>query len=1141
MAQYEILALLGGGGMGLVYAARDTKLGRRVALKFLPPQWSHDESAKQRFVREAQAASATDHHNICTIHDIATTDDGQLFIVMAHYEGETLKARLERGPVPMEEAIEIAAQVAEGLANAHIQGVVHRDIKPGNLMLTGDWVKILDFGLAKLADARLQLTLEGSTVGTIAYMSPEQVRGEEADARSDVWATGAVLYEMLAGGVPFRGGYPEAIAHAIKNEPPPPLRTSRPEVSEALEQLVFRTLHKDPAVRFQTARDLARALRRLQGRTLPLDLRTAPLSDIDPAHVAVRRPTRWTTRRLAAVGAIAAIVIGAPLSVFLPVNRVPVAVVPVVNQTGYAELDPYRLALTEELIAELTESRVVRVLPYDRLLQIVRRFRQAGNDVSSREALQAIATNSGAQVILVPTLVYENGSWSARADFRDPQTATVRMSAETEIVVSSLAKNTTHTLMPQLASAIDAGFVRDGSIPVRVAAFIRNMSGWAFQARSPRIGSVDAAASFARGLDAYDEQEYSEARRAFMAASDQDPRNPLLLAWRSRTARLMRLDEEAAEAGEQAERLLTEQTPSRDRLFVEGVAAEARRDATTAEARIRALISRFSDDPGWVIELAALQDRQGSTREAWSAAVASYHRSLAMDERLVRPHLELCRLYNRLQEPASAKDHGQRALMASRELGARGSEAQALFCLTDTLRTGSEEERREARSHAELALTILEENDFTYNLPLAHYYIGLAAAEQGRLAEAITVWQQAAEVARQVDNRAVEPLLLRNLGVAHERLANGALAADFHRRSAALYERLGDELRAAQLQANSGALRIAYGEQPDEALREVQNALVVLRRLGDANFQVVCLLAIGAYHRHLGRDEEAALEINRALTLARERNLDERVAGATTDLARVRFEAGDYAGARTLLLQAAEGTSSRSASRLKLQLGLVNTRLGDFAAAEADLKEASADIERRQDVGLRQVLIAAMGELAYESGRLGDARRYFREAASFRTDSFADGPLVAAQAYLGLLDALGGQPATGRKLVEASLQQATRMQRVRLQGLSRVFLMRIHLLERRPKEALAVLNGMSAENEKRLGRELEAQVHYWRGRALAAQGDPEAADAEVETARKLLAELQTSLPEPYREQFAARPDIRTISERPGVRTQRVLR
>ncbi len=156
--------------MGVVYLARDTKLERAVALKFLPPQWCHDEGAKQRFLREAQAASATNHRNICIIHDIEETQDGQLFIVMAFYEGPTLKQKLDGGPLPEAEAVEIAAEIAEGLAKAHAQGVVHRDIKPGNIIVTEDGVKILDFGLAKLADAALKLT-SGATSGRLALCS----------------------------------------------------------------------------------------------------------------------------------------------------------------------------------------------------------------------------------------------------------------------------------------------------------------------------------------------------------------------------------------------------------------------------------------------------------------------------------------------------------------------------------------------------------------------------------------------------------------------------------------------------------------------------------------------------------------------------------------------------------------------------------------------------------------------------------------------------------------------------------------------------------------------------------------------------------------------------------------------------------
>jgi tetratricopeptide (TPR) repeat protein len=437
IAHYEVVARLGGGGMGVVYTARDTRLGRRVALKFLPPQWSHDESAKERFVREAQAASATDHPNICTIHDIGTTDDGQLFIVMAHYDGDTLKKRLEGGPLGVDEAIDIAAQIAEGLAKAHAEGVVHRDIKPGNLMLTETGVKILDFGLAKMADSRLTLTLEGSTVGTIAYMSPEQVRGDEADARSDVWGLGAALYEMLAGDVPFKGGYSEAIAHAIKNDAPVPLRTRRPEVAEALEQLVFRALHKDPAVRFQTARDLARALRRLQGRTLPLDLRTEPVVPamstpagraVWPAAIAPWRMSHPRRRAALAAVILAAALVGTLLVIATPLleallrmtrNEPPlpdnknVAVLPFEVAGRTPEDEAWANGVSAMLSAMLTRLTVpaLQVAPFD--------------DVRAR-ALNAASARSDLGATLVVTGSVERVGTTVRVASRVLDTTTSR-------------------------------------------------------------------------------------------------------------------------------------------------------------------------------------------------------------------------------------------------------------------------------------------------------------------------------------------------------------------------------------------------------------------------------------------------------------------------------------------------------------------------------------------------------------------------------------------------------------------------------------------------------------------------------------------------------------------------------------------
>ena len=266
---YEILEKLGGGGMGVVYKAEDTKLQRSVALKFLPPEWSEDELAKERFLREARMAAAFDHSNICTIHEIGETDDGRLFIAMACYPGETLKKKVERGPLDVDEAVNVAVRIAEGLDKAHRSGIVHRDIKPANVMVTDDdGVKILDFGLAKLAEGGSRLTAAGTTLGTAAYMSPEQARGEEVDARTDVWSLGIVLYEMITGELPFRGGNLVSLLRAIETDEPEPLSVWRRNQPERLEQTVSRALAKNPGARYQTAGEMLLDLRSLRTGTV---------------------------------------------------------------------------------------------------------------------------------------------------------------------------------------------------------------------------------------------------------------------------------------------------------------------------------------------------------------------------------------------------------------------------------------------------------------------------------------------------------------------------------------------------------------------------------------------------------------------------------------------------------------------------------------------------------------------------------------------------------------------------------------------------------------------------------------------------------------------------------------------------------
>ncbi|HEX6103986.1 MAG TPA: protein kinase [Gemmatimonadales bacterium] len=273
MGHYRILGALGSGGMGTVYRAHDTRLDREVALKFLPPHLSAQPEARERLLVEARAAAALEHPNVCTIHEIGETADGRPFLAMACYAGETLSQRLGRGVVPPGEAVAIAVQVARGLAAAHARGIVHRDVKPGNIMLCADGtVRLLDFGLAKLQD--VTLTSPGARPGTIAYMSPEQARGDPLDRRTDLWSLGVVLYEMLTGVRPFRGGNDQAVILAILHEQPPSLARARPEVSERLAQTVRRLLRKDPAERYGSAVDLLADLASTGGETAAIPPRS---------------------------------------------------------------------------------------------------------------------------------------------------------------------------------------------------------------------------------------------------------------------------------------------------------------------------------------------------------------------------------------------------------------------------------------------------------------------------------------------------------------------------------------------------------------------------------------------------------------------------------------------------------------------------------------------------------------------------------------------------------------------------------------------------------------------------------------------------------------------------------------------------
>ena len=315
ISHYDVIDKLGEGGMGVVYKAQDTRLDRTVALKFLAPHLLDDDEAKVRFLREAKAAAGLDHSNVCTVYEVGEAE-GKTFLVMALIEGESLEARIAKGPLPLSEALDISRQVADGLEAAHEKGVSHRDIKPANIMLDSKGrATVMDFGLARLTEAS-RLTKTGQTLGTVPYMSPEQLQGAETDHRTDIWALGCVLYEMVAGARAFRGEYQQALAYEIVNEEPEPLTGVRAGVPMELEFIANKCLEKGPSARYSSAADLATDLRRV-GRNLDSDGRSA----VRKAAPTPAPMTRSSRTRVAIVALASAIALALLAAAFLAGSR----------------------------------------------------------------------------------------------------------------------------------------------------------------------------------------------------------------------------------------------------------------------------------------------------------------------------------------------------------------------------------------------------------------------------------------------------------------------------------------------------------------------------------------------------------------------------------------------------------------------------------------------------------------------------------------------------------------------------------------------------------------------------------------------------------------------------------------------------
>lgn len=678
ISHYRIEARLGQGGMGVVYLARDTKLDRAVALKFLAPELTGDGQARQRFLREARATAALNHPNIVTIYEIDEAD-GRTFIAMEHIRGESLRDKLAAGPLSAGAARDITCQIARGLAWAHARGIVHRDVKPGNILLTEDGqVKIVDFGLAMLAD-QSQLTQTGATLGTAAYMSPEQARGDEVTHLTDIWALGVIHYEMLTGRLPFRGGHALAQIYSILNADPEPLGALASGLSPEHETVTLRALAKSPADRFQTAGEMERALLGLApeaepsretaapslGTASPLATAQAPTIALRPARPRPRL-LRLAGRRLLGLGLLAAAGAVAALLIWKAPGGREFQRRDWLLVTEFKDLSAtsgLQSALREALIVDLQQSRHVNVFAGQRLADALARMGQPPDAPITPELGAELAQREGIPVVLT-------GSVSVLGD---------NLLVAAQLVSPATGENLLATRVP---AAGEAGLLPalDGlsrAIRKRLGESLRAIRAHDEPLAAVTTPSLEALRLFSAGNRAFLASDWAEALALFGQAVAQDSSFAMAHAKLARIHFYNANTLDALAHSELANRWRNRLT-ARERLYIEAEHFRYRAQYGEAIERLQAMLQSYPDDLEgrtnlatthmWAMQydkaLQALEEFDAGARDTWyyhhtlgnalggggdyEGAAASFRRALALNPSQLRSRMclawtHLCR------------------------------------------------------------------------------------------------------------------------------------------------------------------------------------------------------------------------------------------------------------------------------------------------------------------------------------------------------------------------------------------------------------------------------------------------------------------------------------------------------------------
>jgi serine/threonine protein kinase/tetratricopeptide (TPR) repeat protein len=958
IGQYRMVQELGRGGMGVVYVGEDLKLGRKVAIKFLPGELAHDPAAFERFGREARAASALDHRNICSIYQFGEFE-GQPFIVMQLLEGQTLREWIEKESHDspgqhQQHLVDIAIQIADGLDAAHQKGIIHRDIKPANIFLTKRReIKILDFGVAKFLDASeptleiapsaqpailygsLTLTRTG-LIGTPSYLSPEQIRGEKLDARTDLFSLGLVLYEMATGRRTFAGSTLARLRESGRTAPSIPVRQLNPALSPKLEAIIAKALEPERDRRFQSAVELRSALE---------DLRT----QLGPAARRRRKRQLW-------LAAAAAMILLVGVSYWVSVRRVlrnaalhpalatavkprrSVAVLGFKNLTGKPDQEWLSTALVEMLTTELASGEQLRAVPAENVASVKLQLSLPSGDVYSQDILRRIRSALASEIVVVGSYMVVKGKQhdSMRLDLRVQDTAT----GEASSVLTETGSN--GDLLEVIARA---------GARLREALGVARMTPTeqlSVQASLP--SSPEAARLYAEGLAKLRVFDNVAAHDLLQRAVDAEPSNALAHSALAASWTALGYDSRGTSEAKKAFDL-SANVSREDRLVVESRYREATHDWDKAIAIHKSLSALFPDNIEYGLHLAEDQGNAHKDRDAMATIVA-------------------LRAY-----PTPEKDDPRIDL----------AEAMAAKGMSDFPRalTAAEAARQKAKAQGTNLI-----------LAQAREMQGIVLDRKGDAQGALAALGEARGLYEKSGDKKLVAQALNDTAVVQWRLGNLAEALRLYEQTGAICESTGNVNGAATALQNIGIVLYDQGKLP-EAKASYERALAGHRKAGEVEGVVKTLNSLANIYADQGNQAEAQKMYEESLSLSREidNKIDEAI--ALSNLGLLAADKGDLSTARQRLEEALAikrqiGNRPSIASTIS-SLGDVLLTQGDLAAARKIHEEALAI---RTEIGQKAVAAEdqlALANVAFEEGNLAAARDSGHSAEQeFHSDGRAD-------------------------------------------------------------------------------------------------------------------------------------------------------